>query len=534
MYTVELERDFERGIAVTEALEEVLVNGQGQIPSFQAVAADLKKDYIGSIQIAPGGVVTDIYPLEGNEGGLIDLMHDPLRGPIVRYGMEKNVVTMQGPFALKQGGLGIAVRNPVFLTDASGNRSFWGFTIVIIKAPDIFQYSLDSLESFGYDYILSATVSPLSDEHEVVAASRAELDRPVADTFRVGECTWTLEVAPKNGWHVSRESIAASIIGALFVLLLSVSFAFLLTVVSQRKRLRSMAETDPLTGLLNRKGRVARIDRFLKANPNGTATEVFLDIDDFKIINDLYGHDIGDEALKNLARNLVKVFGDVGIVSRTGGDEFGIFLPGKTAEEAEPLICAAMEQDQTFTTEQGKIFTYTISMGYSDCPAQAKTREELARNVDSALYNVKLNGKHGCQRFVPGMIKQSRQQLGFTQKELLKNLPGAAFICHAEDTGILYANDELIQLFECSDREDFNRFSLGLFKNLIHPDDYDRIMQERRQVFIGKGESDHACVHFRIVTKTGKTKNLIAQAKFQHHEIFGDLHFVTSMDLDEE
>ena len=124
VYTVELERDFERGVAVTEALEEVLINGQGRIPSFQAVAADLKKDYIGSIQIAPGGVVTDIYPLEGNEGGLIDLMHDPLRGPIVTYGMEKNVVTMQGPFALKQGGLGIAVRNPVFLTDASGNRSF--------------------------------------------------------------------------------------------------------------------------------------------------------------------------------------------------------------------------------------------------------------------------------------------------------------------------------------------------------------------------------------------------------------------------
>ena len=89
------------------------------------------------------------------------------------------------------------------------------------------------------------------------------------------------------------------------------------------------------------------------------------------------------------------------------------------------------------------------------------------------------------------MIKQSRQQLGFTQKEL-KNLPGASFICHADDTSILYANDELIQLFECDSREDFNRFSLGLFKNLI------------------------------------------AQAKYRHHETFGDLHFVTSMDLDEQ
>ncbi len=480
------------------------------------------------------GTVTDIWPMEGNEGGLIDLMSDPTRGPIVRYGMEHNVVTMQGPFPLKQGGLGIAVRNPVFLTDGAGKKSFWGFTIVIIKVPDIFQYSLDSLESFGYDYILSATVSPLSDESRVIASSRDALDAPVAKTFQVGECTWTLEVAPKSGWSVSRESIAASIIGGLFVLLLSASFAFLLTMISQRRRLRVMAETDPLTGLLNRKGRVARIDRFLKANPNGTATEVFLDIDDFKIINDLYGHDIGDEALKNLARNLVTVFGEAGVVSRTGGDEFGVFLPGMTAEEAEPLIRAAMEMDQSFTTAEGKAFTYTISMGYSDCPAQARTREELARNVDSALYNVKLNGKHGCQRFVPGMIKQSRQQLGFTQKELLKNLPGASFICHADDTSILYANDELIRLFECDNREDFNRFSLGLFKNLIHPEDYDRIMRERKQVFEGKDETDHACVHFRIVTRTGRTKNLIAQAKYQHHETFGDLHFVTSMDLDEQ
>ena len=83
VYTVVLERDFERGIAVTEALEEVLVNGQGQIPSFQAIAEDLKKEYIGSIQIAPGGVVTDICPMAGNEGGLIGLMNDPTRGPIV-------------------------------------------------------------------------------------------------------------------------------------------------------------------------------------------------------------------------------------------------------------------------------------------------------------------------------------------------------------------------------------------------------------------------------------------------------------------
>ena len=532
VYTGELERDFEQGIAIAKAMEEVVINGQGQVPRFRSVAENLIEEYIGSIQIAPDGIVTDIYPMEGNEGGLIDLIHDPVRGPIVAYGMEHDVVTMQGPFDLKQGGSGIAVRDPVFLEDASGHRTFWGFTIAIIKAPEIFRQSFESLESFGYDYILSTTTSPISDEYKMVAASRASLDSPVAATFRQGECTWKLEVAPKNGWTISKESFAASILGALFVLVLTVAFAALLTMLLQRKRLRVMAETDPLTGLLNRKGRVDRIDRFLKTNPNSTATEVFLDIDDFKIINDLYGHDIGDEALKNLAGNLANVFVSPAVVSRTGGDEFGVFIPGMTAEQAEPMIHAASAQDQTFTTRQGKTYTYTISMGYADYPAQAKTREELARNVDSALYNVKLNGKHGCQRYVTGMIKQSREQFGFTQKELLKSLPGAGFVFRTEDAGILYANDDFVRLVECDNLEDFNRFSLGLLRNILHPDDFGRVMEAYRREAGGDGDADPVASHFRIVTRTGKTRNMIAQARFRQHDSFGSLGFVTAMELD--
>ena len=84
VYTGELERDFYQGISVTKALEDVIINGQGEIHDFPALAENLMENYIGSIQIAPGGVVTDIYPMEGNEGGLIDLIHDPSRGPVVR------------------------------------------------------------------------------------------------------------------------------------------------------------------------------------------------------------------------------------------------------------------------------------------------------------------------------------------------------------------------------------------------------------------------------------------------------------------
>ena len=532
VYAGELARDFDRAIAVTETLEEVIVSGSGYIQDFDAVAEDLMREYIGSIQIAPDGVVTNIYPLEGNEGGLIDLMNDPDRGPVAAYSKEHDMTTMQGPIELKQGGTGIVVRDPVFLTDEQGNKGFWGFTIVVIKTPDIFQYSFDSLVSFGYDYRLSATTSPLSDEFKVVVSSRENLDRPAVETFGEGACTWKLEVAPKDGWKISRASLIGCLIGALFVVLLTATYAALLYAWDQRRQLRTMAETDSLTGLYNRKGMGDRVQNYLSAHPGEPATEVLLDIDDFKLINDLHGNDVGDAALINLAKNLEKVFGDAAIVSRTGGDECGVFFPGMTAKQAEPLIHAESELDQSFMTAQGKKYTYTISMGYADYPAQAQSREELTRNVDSALYTVKLNGKHGCLRYAPGMTKQSRQQLGFTQKELLRNLPGASFICHAEDTSILYANEDLFSLLECDNYEDFNAYSKGLFRNIIHPDDFERVMYERQQKLAGAGAGEFICCGFRIVTKNGRIRNMQAQARFQQHETFGGLFFVTTMELD--
>ncbi len=67
---------------------------------------------IESVQLAPNGVVTDIYPADGNEAGKIDLLHDKDRGKISCYARDNHTIITQGPFELKQGGYGIAVRNP--------------------------------------------------------------------------------------------------------------------------------------------------------------------------------------------------------------------------------------------------------------------------------------------------------------------------------------------------------------------------------------------------------------------------------------
>ena len=158
-YAERINGELMKGIGFTETLKQIVINDDGNINSFNDVAAYMIDDSIQSIQIAPNGVVTEIYPEEGNESGRIDLINDSDRGEISRHARDNDTVIMQGPFELKQGGDGIAVRNPVYLDDGNGQKSFWGFTIVILRVPEIFSESVEALSNFGYEYSLQKCAS---------------------------------------------------------------------------------------------------------------------------------------------------------------------------------------------------------------------------------------------------------------------------------------------------------------------------------------------------------------------------------------
>lgn len=96
---------------------------------------------------------------------------------------------IQGPFRLKQGGKGIAVRNPVFL-EKDGKEEFWGFTIVIIRVPEVFLDSVQALTGFGYNYRLLKTTAPWKNTYEEVYNSGGDLVHPVAYTFDLGGESW--------------------------------------------------------------------------------------------------------------------------------------------------------------------------------------------------------------------------------------------------------------------------------------------------------------------------------------------------------
>ena len=251
-YADHMKADIVRGIDITNTFEQIVISENGKISMFSKVAENMMADYIQSIQIAPDGVVTEIYPEDGNEAGKIDLIHDKERGKISCYARDNDVITMQGPFSLKQGGTGIAVRNPVYVEQKNGERTFWGFTIVIIRVPDIFADSIKSLTDFSYEYKLSKSIAPWDETYEEVYGSVVEMIDPVTYTFELGDSQWVLEVMPENGWNSNEKLYRLWGCGLLIVLLLT-GFVFMImllhrtqesenTVVKLNKKLQKALE----------------------------------------------------------------------------------------------------------------------------------------------------------------------------------------------------------------------------------------------------------------------------------------------------
>ena len=530
-YAERMKTDIMQGIGVTVTLEQMLISENGRIQKFSETAANMITDSVQSIQIAPDGVVTEIYPEEDNEAGKIDLIHDEARGKISCYARDNHVLIMQGPFQLKQGGYGIAVRKPVYLEDESGQEFFWGFTIVIIRVPEIFSDSVKALSDFGYQYCLSKTVSPWEEAYEVVDCSGGSISAPVSYTFEIGGSVWKLEVMPQNGWV--EKSYLYSIFGGglLIVLLLTGLTAALLILDENRQELRKLALTDALTGIYNRHGFDKHVTVYMKQYPEKHCVGVQFDIDDFKLINDIYGHASGDKALQILAESMRKFFPEHAVLGRNGGDEFCIFLPDCTCKEAEEKLVQFTKQKRFFVYE-GEERAFNISLGYAEYPVHAKSQLQLMHCADAALYEVKLRGKKGSLVYDEGFDPEVRTQLGFALRDISENLPGAFIIYKADytDDEILFANSELIRLAGCENIEEFMTYTQRSFRSLIREDEREGVEQSIWQQ-IGTGQCNDY-VHFYLKKKDGTYLRVLDHGRIVESGHYGKVFYVLIMDWD--
>ncbi len=171
---------------------------------------------------------------------------------------------------------------------------------------------------------------------------------------------------------------------------IAVTFVDLTDGKAKEEQMESIAASDPLTGVLNRRGFERDASRRLRDSADdATGALLFIDLNEFKVINDSYGHEIGDQLLTIAAQRLMKSLRSCDIIGRPGGDEFVALVPDVTPEVADKLakrLTGALEEPYRIGATEHHC---AASIGLALYPKNANTLTGLLREADQAMYRAK-------------------------------------------------------------------------------------------------------------------------------------------------
>jgi diguanylate cyclase len=197
-------------------------------------------------------------------------------------------------------------------------------------------------------------------------------------------------------------------------------------------------QTDSLTGLLTRKAFTEQFKTVMEISrkTDRPAVLIYMDIDHFLEVNESYGHQAGDAVIAGVARLARETFGAAAILSRFGGDETAILLPGVEREVAfltMERLRQAVEAQQTYEYE-GKSWDIqvTISAGLAAFAADGRSDYELLRKADQALYRAKLAGRNQVRLAYDEKLTPKTSHYTQTQLERLNALALSQGISEAE------------------------------------------------------------------------------------------------------
>ena len=198
------------------------------------------------------------------------------------------------------------------------------------------------------------------------------------------------------------------------------------------QRLRTLAENDSLTGLANRyyfdeslRTAIPRANRL-----NDKLALLFLDLDNFKIINDSMGHDAGDQLLKEVAKRLLHVVRNGDVVCRLGGDEFAILAHNFESQERIVQLAERILEElrPPFTIKNSEQFI-SASIGVATYPDAGEDSGDMLKAADLAMYRAKRDGKNNYHFFSSALQAQVQERIRM-EKELRSLIPTDHFVLY--------------------------------------------------------------------------------------------------------
>ncbi|GAA3718752.1 hypothetical protein GCM10022421_28640 [Oceanisphaera sediminis] len=414
-----IERRLTRSLSSTYILAQEVRRSNGQFRDFDNFAAEVIQTLggVSSLQLAPDGITRQIYPLAGNEKGIgHNLLVSDKRKKEAWEAIESKTLTLAGPFMLVQGRLGMVGRNPVFLEN-NGEQQFWGFATALIYLDDLLSFTeLDQLKQKGYAFQLSR-LHPDTGKVDIFARSSNELDQQqVRKRVKVPNGEWTIAMSRPIDFTfqiivgLTLSLITASVFALLIRRILLEPERLRELVKKQTFQLEQLAFNDELTGLANRRFLTEQLEQALLniRREGGSLALMYLDLDDFKRINDSTGHEDGDRLLTEVARRLKATVRETDIVGRLGGDEFAIILVNINGADNARIVAEKIIANIGMPVQLAQNETVIgTSIGITLAPEDGSSGGELLRNADLAMYSSKRAGKNQLSFYNKEMQEQA-------------------------------------------------------------------------------------------------------------------------------
>ncbi len=515
-----VQQSLERYVTITSVMEgRVKEPGGPHVPD-QAKLADFVKmdNALRSVQIIQDDGTFTGY----NQDADIRDFKNPLDSSLQNLAREvrrSGNVSITPSVEVGDGLRDIVVLRPVFLPDEKGDRHFWGYILAIIDTRI---------------FLKDANVSNLEDQNILCSLIHTEGDGTVSEVYENGNYgedslvisreiygdSWTLYLHPKGPWVNPWIIVVITWAGLLTALTLA-------ALARRNARFRRMGTTDPLTGVYNRTGGDWMVRHYLEEHENGQALVLAVDIDNFKIINDVYGHEAGDEALCQFTRDMKETFGRSAVITRNGGDEFIIFCGyGWSRKVAEAID--RFTENPHLITYKGKEIRFSASLGLARYPEHDKDYRSLCIKADYALYGAKLNGKSRWKEFDPELkLKDTRTQLGFNLTDIGNEMPGAMAVYRADDRSILFASSTLVELMECDSLDDFMKYT-KMSLDRIFPDSEKEAARAAidRQLENPSNRHRFYFITANILTKKGNLCPVEIRGHRSHNANYGDVIYI--------
>ncbi|MBV6271728.1 sensor domain-containing diguanylate cyclase [Alcaligenaceae bacterium CGII-47] len=361
-----------------------------------------QNDSIVGVQFAPDGIVTMVYPYENHRMALgHDLLKDPDRRQYAIKAIETRKAVLQGPVQALQGGYFLFNRKAVFLPGPDGEK-FWGLSVVAVDFDRLMDRYKQLLNDS--DYLFSLTVHGTNGTPVQIWGDGQILnDSAPHQTIQLPHARWELAILPKNGWvapdhRLFRNEIFYGLTTLLMFLLAAASSASYL-----EKRQKS--RTDPLTGSLNKNAIQTQGELLIRRKEPFII--LIMDLNNFKAINDTYGHYVGDLVLIEVANRIQKALRRDDALSRFGGDEYiAVVTDGHI--DTDVLIRRIIENVTRPLQIEEHTLTVGISVGWATYTGGADTYESLYQAADKRMYEMKHSTKPNRAEAVANTNQQGR------------------------------------------------------------------------------------------------------------------------------